>query len=298
MDRLRRAAFLLFIFVWFLLTCPPINGEELRSEDGTALTASKVPEPSPTLEPDFKNSETMSAVIYPFQSATVGTEVRGIVDLVNYKEGDRIAKDAVVAEVSKARYEAIVGEFKGNYEAIVRTLKRAREELTVQEETYAKRASTYDDLLKARAQVSILEARQEEALFKLKQAQLNLKACVIVAPFSGSLAVLYHQPYEAVDNLEKIYEIIDTSKVYARVNWPESRLSELQLGRRAAFNYGGTEYEGVIEKISSLIDPASKSKRVHVLLQNPEGKLQVGMSGTLGPAGRKKVSSRISVDGE
>ncbi len=298
MDRLRRAAFLLLVIICFVLTCLPIHGAEPPNDTGYPLPATRVAQSAGISGPDMGSSETLSAVIYPFQAATVGTEVRGIVDLINYKEGDRIAKDAVVAEVSKSRYQAIVGEFEGNYEAIVRTLKRAREELAIQEETFAKRASTYDDLLKARAQVLILEARQDEAKFKLKQAEINLKACVIVAPFSGSLAVLYHQPFETVDNLEKIYEIIDTSKVYARVNWPESRLSELAPGKRAMFRYGGADYEGVIEKISSLIDPASKSKRVHVLLQNPQGKLQVGMSGTLSLTGQKKVSSRATVDGE
>lgn len=298
MDRLRRAVFLLSILICFVLTCLPIHGAEPRGDTGYPPLATRVAQSGGISGTDMGSSEALSAVIYPFQSATVGTEVRGVVDLINYKEGDRIAKDAVVAEVSKARYQAIVGEFKGNYEAIVRTLKRAREELAIQEETFAKRASTYDDLLKARAQVMILEARQDEANYKLKQAEINLKACVIVAPFSGSLAVLYHQPYEMVDNLEKIYEIIDTSKVYARVNWPESRLSELALGKRATFRYGGADYEGVIEKISSLIDPASKSKRVHVLVQNPQGKLEVGMSGTLSLSGEKKMSSRATIGEE
>jgi hypothetical protein len=102
--------------------------------------------------------------------------------------------------------------------------------------------------------------------------------------------VLYHQPFETVDNLEKVYELVDTTKVYARVNWPESRLSEVAQGKRAVFTYGGTNYEGAIEKVSSLIDPASKSKRVHVLIDNPDGKLQVGMSGTLNLPSNKRTS--------
>ena len=249
------------------------------------------PEQSPLdTELDIKYPETLNAVIYPYQSATVGTEVRGIVDLINYKEGDQVARGAIVAEISKARYTAIVGEFRGNYEAVVRSLDRAREELTIQEETYEKRASTFDDLSKARAQVKILEARKEEAEFKLKQADLNLKACVLTAPFSGLIGVLYHQPYETVDNLEKVYELVDTSKVYARVNWPESRLSEISLGKKAVFAYGDKTFEGAIEKVSSLIDPASKSKRVHVLIDNPDGKLQVGMSGTLNVPSAKRGS--------
>jgi hypothetical protein len=78
--------------------------------------------------------------------------------------------------------------------------------------------------------------------------------------------------------------------VYARANWPESRLSELGLNKKAVFHYGDKAYEGVIEKISSLIDPASKSKRIHILIDNPQAKLEVGMSGSVSLSDSKKVS--------
>ncbi len=234
----------------------------------------------------------IKAVIYPFQSATVGTEVRGIVEVINYKEGDRVKNGAVVAEISKPRYSAILGEFRSNYEAVTRALEKAREDLKIAEDLYKKRAINYQELAKARSEVLILEARQQEADFKVRQAELNLKACIIKAPFDGSVAVLYRDPFETADNLEKIFEIVDTSKVYARANWPEERLTEIALGKKGVFVYDGKEYPGVIAKISDLIDPASKSKRIHVLLDNPDGKLEVGMSGILKLTGEEKVSDR------
>lgn len=233
----------------------------------------------------------INAVIYPSQSATMGSPVRGIVDLINYKEGQSVKQGAVVAEVSKARYAAIVGEFKGNQQAVERTLKEAREELEVQEDLYEKRATTYHDLLKARSQVKILESRKFEAEHKLKQAEIDLDACVLTAPFSGIIGVFYRDAYETVDYLEKVFELVDTSKVYARVNWPEARLSEIAIGKKAVFRYKGGAYHGVIDKISSLIDPASKSKRIHILIDNPQGKLQVGMSGTFDLLNSTKVSA-------
>jgi RND family efflux transporter MFP subunit len=223
----------------------------------------------------------ITAVIYPIRSATVGTEVRGIVDALNFKEGDLLEEGCVVAEVSKQRYTAVYGEFKGNYKAICEALDQSKEELTTQEALYNNRAATFDDLTKSKFQVRILEARKEEASHKLKQAEQNMNACVIRAPFTGFLAVRYHEPYEAIENLEKIFEVVDTTKVYARANWPESRLSELEIGKKAIFTYQGREYPGEIAKISTLIDPASKSKRVHVTIDNKDQKLNVGMSGNL-----------------
>lgn len=256
-----------FLALSILLACP------------TAYTQSSGA--SATSSPGSLDQQGIIAVVYPYQSATVGSPVRGVLNAINYKEGEKVKDGAVVAEVSKPRYSAILGEFRSNYEAVSRTLERARKELEIQEDLWEKRATTYDDLLRAQSQVSILESRKREAAFKMKQAEIDLDACVLNAPFSGSIAVLYRDPYETVDYLEKVFEIVDTSKVYARANWPEARLSEVKLGKKAMFNYKGKSYEGEIEKISTLIDPASKSKRVHVIIDNPDGELEVGMSGRL-----------------
>ncbi|MFH0824388.1 MAG: efflux RND transporter periplasmic adaptor subunit [Pseudomonadota bacterium] len=250
----------------------------------------EVSEPQRPSDGGLMRSDRINAVIYPVQSATISTEVRGLLDNLKVKEGEQVKQGDVLAEVSKARYEAVVGEFKGNYDAVVRTLERAREELVIQEELYGRRATTYDEVNKARSQIGVLEARKYEAEHKLAQAELNLKACIIKAPFTGAVAVLYHEPYEAVDNLEKVLGVVDTSKVFARANWPEGRLADLKIGKKAVFTYEGKNFDGVVERVSTLIDPASKSKRVHVLIENPLGKLQVGMSGTLNVAEDSRVS--------
>jgi RND family efflux transporter MFP subunit len=273
-----------------LLILPQVFGQVFKDQSKPPLATTPAELAKPDADIAVSRPDTVTAVVYPFKSATVGSEVRGILDVINFKEGEPVKEGAVVAEVSKARYTAIVGEFHGNYEAVIRTLSRAREELAVQEELFEKRSNTLDDVQKARSQVTVLEARKEEAEFKLKQADLNLVACIIKAPFTGNIAVLYHEPFETVDNLEKVFGVIDTSKVYARANWPENRLSELAVGKKAVFRYGQNEFQGAIEKISSLIDPASKSKRVHVLIDNSDARLQVGMSGTLTLVDQKKVS--------
>jgi RND family efflux transporter MFP subunit len=245
------------------------------------------------LDSVYKNStpDRVNAVIYPVQSATIGSEVRGILQAVNHREGQAVKQGEVLAEVSKPRYEAIVGEFRGNYVSIKESLERSREDLKTQEETYGNRASTYQQLIRAKYEVRVMEGKLEEAEHKLRQAELNLEACVLKAPFSGLIAVLYRDSHETVDYLEKVMEIVDTKKVYARVNWPEARLAELSIGSKVRFQREGKTYEGVVEKMSSLIDPGSKSKRIHILIDNPDQALQVGMSGTVTPDAATKKSS-------
>ncbi len=283
----------IYIIIFCIIWCACAAGitaaaeSSQSSEGGTAVTAQSGSDKTFT----ESGARTVSAVIYPHQSATIGTEVRGILNTVNYKEGRAVEEGGVVAEVSRPRYEAIVGEFQGNLDAVKRTLEQAREEARIQREIYEKRANTFHEVVRADYEVKILEARLEEGRYKLDQAKLNLDACILKAPFSGTIAVLYKDQYEPVDHLEKVFELIDTSLVYARANWPEARLSELEMGRKAVFTYGGEDFTGAIKRISGLIDPASRTKRVHVLIDNSEGKLQVGMSGTLRLKADKKVSA-------
>lgn len=275
-----------------LLVCVAgVSGAESPEATDQAVPGSPVGVSKPDAELNIEQPETISAVIYPFQSATVSTEVRGIVDVMKFREGESVKKGAVVSEISKERYTCVVGEFRGNYEAVCRALAQAKENLLVQESLYERRANMFQDVVKARSEVSILEARKSEAEFKMKQAELNLKACVVRAPFSGIIGVLYREPFEAADNLEKLFELVDTSKVYARANWPEDRLSEIALGKKMVFKRAGQTYEGVLDRISKLIDPASRSKRIHVLIDNPSGELEVGMSGMLQMTDQRKVSS-------
>lgn len=277
--------FILFLAVLTVSASPALADGTARLEAGSMRVASTPQEGSaaaknePLIQPE--DSNLVNAVIYPCQSATLGSEVRGIVDVINFNEGEPVPAGALVAEISKAKYEAIYGEFKSNEEAIGRSLEEARKNLKVQEQLYDNNATTMEDVDAARFQARILEARYEEAKFKTAQARLNLQACRLKAPFSGLVAVRYRDPHETVDYLEKVIEIVDTSQVYARANWPEARIPELALGKGAVFHYRGKTWKGEIAKIASLIDPASKSKRVNILLENPDKILEVGMSGSV-----------------
>ncbi len=293
MSRLQKAGMCLVVAVLVLGLGIEVGAQGTRSQPaGKSSAAGNELE---NLDSGLKSTtpDRINAVIYPYRSATLGSEVRGILNAVNFKEGQAVKDGDILAEVSKPRYEAIVGEFKGNRDAIRESLERAREEVKVHEQTYEHRANTFQQLLKAKYEVKILEGKLEEAEHKLKQAELNLQACVLRAPFSGVVAVLYRDPHETVDYLEKVAELIDTHKVYARVNWPETRLSEVAIGTKARFNYRDKLYDGVIDRMSSLVDPGSKSKRIHILIDNPDGALQVGMSGSMTLDDTRKTSSRF-----
>ncbi len=65
-------------------------------------------------------------------------------------------------------------------------------------------------------------------------------------------------------------------------NVPESQAVKFVKGARTVFVHGsGKKYQGAVDKVGVLVDPQSKTLKVHILIDNSSGDLQVGTTGSL-----------------
>lgn len=223
-----------------------------------------------------------AAIINPYQSANVGTEVSGIIEMLDLGEGEFVVKDRIVAEISKQRYELLRQKAADALEGTKLALKVAEKERALKQEMLSFEGATKQELLKAELEAEIAKTRVEEAKNELKLAELNLEKCQVRAPYSGYIAVKYKQPFEPVERLEKIFAIVDSAKVYAVANLPETEIERVSIGDEATFVYAGSKrFPGKVEKIGKLIDPKSNTKRVFAVIDNTGGGLELGMTGVL-----------------
>lgn len=227
------------------------------------------------------------AVISPYQNANVGAEVNGIVDVFHFQEGDLVRKGDVVAEISPKRYSLTARRAVAAREARRKELEGARDERAIKGKLYDLHGTTRMAVSEVESRQDVSAARVREADADVEMAKLNEADCRVRAPFSGYLAVRYKQPHEPVDRLEKLFALVDTTKVYAVGNAGEDQLGRFPVGATVAFTTAtGKKFSGRVERVSKLIDPASRTKRVHVLIDNADGALEVGMSGMMGVAER------------
>jgi RND family efflux transporter MFP subunit len=232
-------------------------------------------------------SEEQTAVIAPWRSAEISAEARGIVDAFNFKEGDFVEKDQVVVVISKKRYTLAVQRAANAVKAAEADQKRARQESQLKEQLLSEKAVTHGDVLKAKSDEEVTAFRLEEAKIALEVARLDLESCQVKAPFSGYVALRFKEPFESVDYSQKLFVLVDTSKVYAIAGVPEPYLSHFPKGDRAKFVLStGREkpFVGTVERIGKLLDSKSWTRKVYVVIDNPDGKLEVGMTGYLEPA--------------
>lgn len=223
-----------------------------------------------------------AAVVHPYRSANIGVEVKGAIDKINFEEGEAVAKDAVILEISSDRYKLLAKKAHERVKGLELSLKNAEEDLKIKEDLLALNAGTQQDVSKAMTQVDIERHRLLEAREEYKLAVMDLESCKVTAPFAGFLAVRYKQPDEVVNQYDNVFALVDKSKVYAVANVPETQAPKFVKGAKASFVHGsGKKYEGVVDKVGVLVDPQSKTLKVHILIDNPSGDLQVGATGSL-----------------
>ncbi|MEW6531541.1 MAG: efflux RND transporter periplasmic adaptor subunit [Thermodesulfobacteriota bacterium] len=224
------------------------------------------------------------AVIAPHRSAEITAEARGTIESFPLKEGDFVEKGGAVVVISSQKYALALQRAKNALKAAEDDLKRARQETHLKEQLLAEKATTKAEVIKAKADEEVAEFRLEEAKIGLELSRMDLDSCQVKAPFSGHIAVRFKEPFEAVEYLQKLFVLVDTSKVYAIASVSEAALPDYTKDRRVAFvTAPGRErhFEGVVERVGKLFDPKSGAKKVYVLIDNPDGQLEVGMTGYL-----------------
>jgi len=203
---------------------------------------------------------------------------------VHFEEGESIKNEQVVVELFKERDAAVARKAEEKLKGLELELQRAEADVKIKEDLVAFGGGTRQELEKSQAEVEITTQKMKEAKEELKIALLNLTACEVRAPFSGYMAVRYKQPYETVERLEKVFAILDSSKVYAVSNVPENLLPKFKKGAEALFVHSsGKRLKGTVDRVGTLIDPKSMTKRIHVLIDNAAGEMEVGMTGTVEP---------------
>jgi len=282
--------FCLYVFLLTPFFLPSFLSHSL-AEAARPSTGEKASPGNPKSESDSEGLEEIlgsaerieAAVIHPYRTANVGSEVSGVVKAVNYNEGERIEKGDTVCEIDDDRYAITAGKAKTKLRGLELALKTADQKLKLQEDLVALGASNLQEVLKARAERDIAREKVQEAGEELRLAALNLRACSVKAPFAGYLAVRYKEPYETVERLGRLFAIVDGSQVYAVANLPEKLLPKFKPGTEALFVHAtGKKFKGTVEKVGALTDPKSRTRKVFILIDNSKGELQIGTTGSIG----------------
>lgn len=168
-------------------------------------------------------------------------------------------------------------------------------------QTNAAPEQVVDDLRVAytRAQITLESAKKTLASIASKEKALRAQAKllqrqiadgVITAPISGTITTRYYDTGETVPTFAPVVEMIDLSRMWAKVYVSETYLPRIRIGDRATVRIDGTEQtlQGVVAWISpkaeftpkNILTEESRTALVYavkVTVDNPEHILKHGM---------------------
>ncbi len=196
--------------------------------------------------------------------ASLVPEATGTVIAIHAEEGDRVRKGQLLAVIENASLDAGLARAQAE-------LAKADAELQRVRDLHAKGAVSDRDLSEAQyvydaARTAMAEARGTESHTRL------------VSPIAGTVATRTLR-YGEVAGGQPAFTIVDLDRLRVLVQLPERDLASLVVGQPAVLSSVYDEdvrVEGVVQRISPTVDPATGTVRVTVDLDPTQDALRPG----------------------
>ena len=207
-------------------------------------------------------------LLKPIHEATLSAEILAKIAEMPVKVGKRFKKGEILVQFECARYKAEFAATQAEYQARKKTSDNNVE------------LATYNAVADLQVEVSKLETEKAKAQMAVSGAMLN--ACSIAAPWEGRVVESLANPYETVSPGKELLRILNDSVLEIEVLAPSKWLSKVKIGTRFTFSIDetGKEYRAKISAIGAKIDPVSQTVRLTGTLDNQQGELLAGMSGS------------------
>lgn len=200
--------------------------------------------------------------------AVLSSELAGRIVEMPYGDGESFQKGSVLARFDCSAYQAQLN-------AAQAAVRAAREELNHNKQLAA---------LKSVGQfaVSLAEAKQAQAQAEAQVYQVQVKRCVITAPFDGRVVQRRAQPHESVASGTPLLEVVDNRSLEIQLLVPSRWLGRLKPGQAFEFvpDETGQPLQAQVKRVGARIDEGSQTLLLIGTLPQQAPGLLAGMSGS------------------
>jgi membrane fusion protein, multidrug efflux system len=217
---------------------------------------------------DWQDSVSAVGSLRAVRGVDLSTEIAGLVRKVNVVSGADVGPGTVLVELNAEVEQAQVNTLKVAVELAETTLKRDREQLSVQAVSQATIDNDEADLRSKQAQ--------------LTQARATLDKKTILAPFAGRLGISTLAPGQYLNAGDKIVSLQAINPIYVDFFLPQQQISRITRNQTVTVTtdaWPGREFTGKISAVNSTIDSTTRNIQVEATIANPDRTLLPGMYG-------------------
>jgi RND family efflux transporter MFP subunit len=228
------------------------------------------------------------------QTVELRARVGGFLEQINFKDGDRVEKDALLFVIDKAPYEAALASAQAEQAKAEAQLRLSTAQLGRTRTLVERKAGTAEQLDVAEAERASAEADVASAKASVRKAQLDLDYTEIRAPFAGRIG--RHQvdignlvtsgttllaTIETVDPIHAYFNVSEADLLRFLKMQREGTLKisdadpieiDLAIGEEGEFNF-----HGKLDFREFGVDPSTGTTTRRAVYENPGGRLVPGL---------------------
>lgn len=244
---------------------------------------------APAVQRALQNSEEFSARIEAQATVELRSRVAGTVERVHFKDGQRVAKGALLFTIDPKPFAAEAERAQAQLASTRTQAELAKTELARAEKLLPMQAISAQEVDQLRAAERNAQAAEKSARAALNTAQLSLGYSRITAPVAGRISRADVTPGNLVGIGDPVLSTIvasDTVQVWFDAS--ESSFLKISQAMRAGgaaptvavglANEDGHPHMGTVDFVDNRLNPATGSIRVRAILDNKEGRFTPGLS--------------------
>lgn len=211
--------------------------------------------------------------------AVVNARAAGVVRSIRADLGSRVSRGTPLAILESSA----VGENRSR-------LQSARARASVAEANYRREKELFEKGVSARREVEEAEREWTEAKAEVSAAAGALGMVgtsggeagtyVLRAPIAGTVTKRTATVGTLVDTDDPLFEIVNTSQLWADIDVPESAAARVRPGQRVVLRVDGLpgrEFHGTLKFVSPVIDPQTRTAKARAVLQTRDSALRANM---------------------
>jgi len=252
-----------------------------------------------TVEPATKIARVKVSVVHPqrvteymllpgtveaWEDIDLSAKVAGIVEWVGPKEGTRVTTGEAVVRLDVASKVAL--------------LNQAKAQLAQVEKQYERVSNLVRDRVLSRAELDNVTAQRDVARATVEVAQVAWNDATLCSPIAGVIDRLDVDVGEYVNAGKEVAKIVQTDRVKILVNVPEKDVGYCNRRQEAGIFCNEVRLDqitwGRIYYVALTGDPVSRTYRMHIEMDNREGRVRPGMIVRVGLI-RRQVENALTV---
>jgi cobalt-zinc-cadmium efflux system membrane fusion protein len=257
----------------------PPNGTKVRFKTKDAAAQAGIATASAELRPGGARLEAIATIAYDAtRRAEINARAPGVVRKLAVDLGAKVVGGAPLAVIESAQ----VGEDRSRLDA-------ANARVLAAETQYRRETDLFAKGVAAQREVEVAKQTLDEAIAARNAATSSLgvvgargtgASYTLVTPLAGIVVRRRATIGHMVGVEEPLFEVVDTSAMWAELEIPEPQLATVGPGQAVTIvvdNIPDRAFTGTIDYVAPEVDATTRTAKARVALKNPDGVLRANM---------------------